>query len=86
MLAQVWRVDKSKTAREKEAQLRLVHIEFRIEKARRILQDIEQKATQAMEDVERAERRFETLRDSFTALQQEWKEWKKDQPDGGPIV
>lgn len=79
LLAQVWRVNRKASSREKEAELRLVHIEYRIERARGVLQEIEQRAQDALEEVDRAERRFEALKDSFTSLQQEWKNWKKEQ-------
>lgn len=81
LLAQVWRVKGSTASREKDVQVNLVQIEYRIERARNMLQRIEERAERALEEVERAERRFETLKDSFTSLQQEWKIWKqqKDQ-------
>ncbi|MEK7556400.1 MAG: hypothetical protein AAB538_00300 [Patescibacteria group bacterium] len=79
LLAQVWRVDRRGSGRGKDAQLRLVHIEFRIEKARRVLQQIEQHAEKALEEVEQAQRRFEAIKDSFTSLQQEWRNWKNEQ-------
>lgn len=77
LLAQVWRVDKNADPSQKQAQLHLVQMEFRIDRARRILQQIEQRAQKALEDVEKTERRFNTLRDSFYSLQQEWQNWKK---------
>lgn len=81
LLAQVWQVDRRGSNRAKDAQLRLVHIEFRIERARHILQEVEQRAEKALGDVEQAQRRFETIKDSFTSLQQEWKNWKDEQAE-----
>lgn len=78
LLAQVWQVDRSNPG-QGQAETRLVQIEYRIERAKRVLQQIEQRANEAVEDLENTERRFETLRDSFSLLQQEWKNWKKEQ-------
>lgn len=79
LLAQVWEMRKSASPQEQQAQLHLVQIEFRLERARRLLRQIEQRAHQATEELETTERRFETLKDSFYQLQREWKNWKKEQ-------
>lgn len=78
MIASVWQVQKPES-RENTAILRLVEIEYRIDRARRVLKRIENQATQASKKIEQTERNFVTLRDSFLALQQEWRLWKKDQ-------
>lgn len=61
--------------------MRLVEIAYRIERAKRILSQMEQQAEAIEEKIDRAERRFETLKDSFQALQSEWKTWKKEKSD-----
>lgn len=76
-MAGVWQVDRRVSTREKQAQLRLIHMEYHIERARRILQDMEQRALKTLENIEKAELRFASLQDSFTLLQQEHKNWKE---------
>ncbi len=78
LLAQVWEISRQATPNGRQAELHLVQMEFRIERARRILRQIEQRANQAVEDLESTERRFNTLKDSFYSLQKEWKNWKKE--------
>lgn len=79
MLAQVWHMHPMGTRRVDVATARLVQIKYRLERAQRMLQKIEQRTRTAETNVEQTERRFNALKDSFYALQKEWKEWKKEQ-------
>lgn len=78
-MAGVWQVDRRVSTREKQAQLRVIHMEYRIERARRILQDMETRAQKTLKDIEQAELRFNALKDSFTLLKQEQEDWKTQQ-------
>jgi len=79
MLAQVWRVDRSGKTRQNSTQMKLVQMEYRIDRARKVLEQIEGRAEEAQAEIDRSERRFATLKDSFHALQQDWQDWKKQQ-------
>lgn len=75
-MAGVWTVDRRASTREKQTELRVLHMEYRVERARRILQDMQKLAQKTLQDIENAELRFNALKDSFTLLKQEQEDWK----------
>lgn len=76
-MAGVWTVDRRASTREKRAELHVLHMEYRVERARRILQDMQKLAQKTVKDIENAELRFNALKDSFTLLKQEQEDWKQ---------
>lgn len=72
LLASVWQV--RQPDEEESATLRLIEIEHKIERARKVLQNIEDQAKDAENRIAHTERKFASLRDSFELLRKDWQD------------